>query len=144
MPAREGFVREGPPHLSAEAVAAALASPIPPLILDVRGRAEAAVAKVAGAINAGTEPDGFRPDGTGDRVILVTSWPPAPVMIDGWRQRLESFGYSVSVLDGGFAAWRAAKLPVDEGGGRLIRPGSVPFTIPRGLCESNTPAQVFQ
>lgn len=136
--------REEPPRLSVEAAATALASRTPPLILDVRGRAEASVATIAGAINAGIEPDGFRPDGKGDRVILVTSWPPAPAVIESWRQRLESFGYGVSVLDGGFAAWREAKLPLDEGAGRLIRPGSVPFTIPRGLCESNTPAQVFQ
>lgn len=132
------------PRLSAEAVAAALASSTPPLVLDVRGRGVAAQGTIAGAVNAGTDPSGFRPDGQDSQTVLLTEWPPAPDLLTAWRQRLESFGYAVSVIDGGYAAWRQAGLPVDIDRGRLIKPGSVPFTIPRGLCEANTPAQVFE
>jgi len=132
------------PRLSAEAVAAALASSAPPLVLDVRGRGVAAEGTIAGAVNAGTDPSGFLPDGQDRQAFLLTPWPPAPELLTTWRQRLEAFGYAVSVVDGGFAAWRQAGLPVDIGRGRLIKPGSVPFTVPRGLCEANTPAQVFE
>lgn len=132
------------PRLSVEAAATALVSPSPPLLVDVRGRSEAASASIPRAINAGSDPLAFRPDGTGSAVILIVPWPAEPSLVTGWRDRLEAFGYKVSILDGGFPAWKDAKLPIEERSEPQIRPGSLPFTIPRGLCESNTPAKVFQ
>lgn len=133
-----------PPRLSIEAAATALTSPSPPLLLDVRGRSEAASASIPRAINAGSDPSAFRPDGKDKAVILIVPWPAEPSFVTAWRDRLDAFGYQVSILDGGFPAWKDAKLPIEEGAEPLIRPGSLPFTIPRGLCESNTPAQVFE
>jgi hypothetical protein len=71
-------------------------------------------------------------------LILAPGVDPTP-----WDQRLVGFGYRVRALDGGLAAWRAAGLTVVRPEAGFARPGTVPFVIPRGLCEMNTPADRF-
>lgn len=48
------------------------------------------------------------------------------------------------ILDGGMGAWLAHGGAVEQPGEAYVRPGTVPFTIPRGLCEMNTPAQEYR
>jgi rhodanese-related sulfurtransferase len=120
------------------------ASVDPPLVLDVRGRAAYLAGTIPGALDAGTEPAGFLPDGRGGAVVLVMSYPPDPERLAGWVRRLANAGHVVRLLEGGLPAWRRAGLAVETAHESFVRPGTVPFVIPRGLCEQNEPAQVFR
>jgi rhodanese-related sulfurtransferase len=113
----------------------------PPLMLDVRSRAEYLAGTVPGALDAGSNPDGFLPDSQGGVAVLVTT---EATLLEAWHARLSAFGYQVHVLDGGLPAWRAAGLPVEQPEPGFVRPGTVPFVIPRGICEMNEPAEVFK
>ncbi len=48
------------------------------------------------------------------------------------------------MLKGGVPAWQRARLAVEMPEQGLTRPGTVPFIIPRGICENETPIQVFR
>lgn len=115
----------------------------PPLILDVRGRAGYRAETIAGALDGGIDPRGFLPDDGGGRLVLLLPEVVAEQLVDDWFRRLSNAGYQVWILDGGLAGW------IDAGGATEIpeftytRPGSVPFLIPRGLCEGGEPSQVF-
>jgi len=123
-------------------VAEALVSSAPPLIVDARGRDLYATGTVPGAVNAGRDPEGFLPtSGSGDLLLIVRKGA-SPSLKRAWVKRLSDYGYEVSILNGGFEAWQAAGLPVEIPASGYVKPGSTPFTIPRGLCEANTPAQV--
>jgi len=112
----------------------------PPLLLDVRGRVAYRAGSLPGALDAGADPAGFLPDGRGGDVVLLME-EGAPT--EPWHARLANFGYRVHVLAGGLEAWRAAGLPTSIAEASFVRPGTVPFVIPRGICEMNEPAEVF-
>jgi rhodanese-related sulfurtransferase len=120
---------------------ARLGGPQPPLILDVRGREAYLGGTIAGALDAGTDPVGFLPDSRGGEAVLIV---PEGAASEGWRARLRRFGYRVLVLEGGIEGWRTAGFSVAMPEAGFVRPGTVPFVIPRGLCEMNEPAQVFE
>lgn len=57
--------------------------------------------------------------------------------------RLRAAGCKVTRLAGSAKDWIAAGLAAPSRPRKRVRPGDVPFVVPRGLCESNPPAQVF-
>lgn len=113
----------------------------PPLLLDVRPRSEYLAGTIPGALDAGSDPEGFLPDAQGGLVVLLTA-ESTPLAL--WHNRLSAFGYEIRVLKNGMAAWRAAGLPVEVPQAEFVRPGTVPFVIPRGICEMNEPAEVYR
>ena len=128
--------------MSPDSVADALVSPAPPLILDARGREQYAVGTVPGAINAGYDPKGFLPSAGSGQLVLILKKGATSYIKLSWSERLSSYGYKIRILSGGFEAWQAAGLPVEIPASGYVKPGSTPFIIPRGLCETNPPAQV--
>lgn len=111
-----------------------------PLILDVRGRSAYLDGSLPGALDAGTDPMGFLPDSRGGDVVIISA-PGQP--LQAWYTRLVDYGHRVQVLRGGIDNWRAAELPVERAENSYTKPGTVPFVIPRGLCELNEPAEIF-
>ena len=130
--------------ISAEALAERLDSTRPPLILDIRGREKYLEGAIPGALDAGTEPAGFLPDNSGDFLVLIVTDSSAIDYIAPWVARLHKAGHPVLVLDGGFISWRNSGRPIVQPEVSFTRPGTVPFLIPRGLCEGGEPAQVFE
>ena len=128
------------PTLSPQVLAGQLAGPTPPRVLDTRGRAAYLEGSLAAAQDVGSNPEGFLPDSRGGEAVLILEpgIDPAP-----WLARLSGFGYQIHVLDGGMAAWRAAGLPVESPESSFVRPGSVPFIVPRGQCEMGTASESF-
>ena len=117
-----------------------LDTPDPPLLLDVRGRKAYLSGSVPGALDAGKDPAGFLPDSRGGDVVLILAEGVEP---EPWRERLADFGYRVHILAGGMGAWRAAGFTVEKPAEGFVQPGTVPFLIPRGICELNEPAEVY-
>ncbi|MBF0267726.1 MAG: hypothetical protein HQL44_03950 [Alphaproteobacteria bacterium] len=128
--------------MSPDALADALVSSTPPLVLDARGRDHYAEATIPGAINAGRDPKGFLPSTGSGPMVLILKKGTSSFLKKSWIDRMTPYGYKVSILNGGFEAWQAAGLPVETPASGHVKPGSIPFIIPRGLCEANTPAQV--
>lgn len=114
---------------------------VPPLILDLRDADAYSAGTIPGALRGGFDPEGFLPDGRGGTAVLIE--PGDASRQAAWARRLRGAGYAVFVLEGGFSAWRAAGLPVETPGSFAV-PGTVPFIIPRGLCEQNEPAQEYR
>ena len=114
----------------------------PPLILDVRGRAAYRAGTLAGALDGGVEPSGFLPDGGGGLVLLLPEGA-SEQLVEAWIARLTDAGHQVWILEGGIAGWVEAGGSVEIPQSTYTRPGSVPFLIPRGLCEGGSPSQVF-
>lgn len=144
-------------------LAAALASPAPPVVADVRwtlggppGRADFETGHIPGAqwVDLEHELSG-RPVGKGGRHPLpgpeafqgamrrIGVWQAVPVVVyDGanalaaarlWWLLTDAGHADVRVLDGGFAGWRSAGLPLASGpaqpvasGNIVVRPGSRP------------------
>ncbi len=115
-----------------------------PLIIDVRGREVYRAATLDGALNAGRDPAGYLPDGRGGPVVVLAPSPWEEAVRRRWVARLEGAGHSVYRLQGDEAAWQAAGLPLVAPQEDFVRPGTVPFVIPRGLCEANEPAQRYR
>lgn len=114
----------------------------PPLILDVRGRAAYRAGTLAGALDGGVEPSGFLPDGGGGLVLLLPDGA-SEQLVEAWFARLTDAGHQVWILEGGIAGWVEAGGSVEMPQSTYTLPGSVPFLIPRGLCEGGSPSQVF-
>ena len=132
------------PLISADELAERLDSTRPPLILDIRGREKYLEGAIPGALDAGTEPAGFLPDNSGDLLVLIVTDSSAIYYIAPWVERLQKAGHPVAVLDGGFISWQNSGRPIEQPEVSFTRPGTVPFLIPRGLCEGGEPAQVFE
>ena len=130
-----------PPLVDATTLNAWLNDQDPPLLLDVRPRAEYLAGTIPGALDAGSDPEGFLPDARGGVAVLLTA---ESTPLASWHDRLSGFGYEIHVLQNGIAAWRAAGLPVEVPQAEFVRPGTVPFVIPRGICEMNEPAEVYR
>lgn len=115
-----------------------------PLVLDVRGGEAVRDGTIPGALHIGTNPHGFLPPGTDQLVVLLVDQPVDPALVRAWVERLRAAGHPVSALEGGLPAWREAGLTVAPFEQSYVRPGTVPFVVPRGLCEMNEPAQEFR
>ena len=115
-----------------------------PLILDVRGLEAHREGTIPGAVHIGTNPAGFLPPVSEMPVVLILPEPHDPAYLQAWTRRLENAGLSVRWLEGGLPAWRAAGLSVASPEHAYRKPGTVPFVVPRGLCEMGEPAQEFK
>jgi rhodanese-related sulfurtransferase len=131
------------PTVSAQQLRAWLDAIDPPLILDVRGRADYRAGTLAGALDGGVDPRGYLADGNGGRLVLVLSEDADERVIDAWFARLANAGHQVWILEGGLAGWIEAGGTTEVPEFSYTRPGSVPFLIPKGLCEAGEPSQVF-
>lgn len=114
------------------------------LVLDVRGIEAHREGTIPGAVHVGTDPGGFLPPATAKPVVLVLPEPYDPAYLKAWTRRLEDAGLSVRWLEGGLPGWRAAGLSVASPEHEYSTPGTVPFVVPRGLCEMGEPAQEFK
>lgn len=115
-----------------------------PVVLDIRGRTAYQAGTIPGTTYAGANPAGFLPTGSVGPVVLLTSHPYDPSTVLAWVYRLANAGHRVHVLKGGMAAWQRARFTVETPEQGLTRPGTVPFVIPRGICENKKPIQVFR
>lgn len=132
------------PLISAERLRAWLDQSDPPLILDVRGRADYRTKTIAGAMNAGGDPKGYLADGRGGRLVLLMRGEENSEDIAAWFTRLLNAGHDVWILQGGLAGWIEAGGATETPEFSYTQPGRVPFLIPRGLCEGGEPAHVFE
>jgi len=114
------------------------------IVLDLRGRQAYLAGTVPGAVDPGNSPEEFRLDARGGIVILVTEEGATDKNAEKWVKALCRRNIDARVLKGGVAAWLAAGLKLEKPEDRFVKPGTVPFVIPRGLCEMNEPAQVFE
>lgn len=141
---RAGAVSSQWRSLSAAQLLAWMDSPEPPLVLDVRGRAAYHAGTIVGALNAGMDPKGYLPGGEGGGVVLLLPEDAADAVVTAWSDRLTDAGHQVWVLQGGLLRWVEAGGETETPEFSYTRPGSVPFLIPRGLCEGGEPAHVFE
>ena len=114
------------------------------MILDVRGREAYQQATLSGAINGGKDPAGFLPGSSRDPVILIIPEKVDISFILSWVKRLQSTQQDVRVLTGGIKEWIAQGGAVVQPKNIYTKPGTVPFLIPKGLCEGSEPAQSFK
>lgn len=114
------------------------------MLLDVRGRDAYAKATLAGAINGGLDPKGFLPGSNQDPVVLIIAKSAGNDFTRSWVDRLKNAHLDVYVFSAGIKEW------VEQGGEVFAaetfysKPGTVPFRIPKGLCEEGEPAQRFE
>lgn len=130
--------------ITAKSMLAWMDASVPPLVLDVRGRSAYRAATVAGAFDAGIDPSGYLPDDSKDPVVLIIPVDADPVFIEAWFKRLANAGHEVWILEGGMAAWVEAGGQIEKPEVTYTLPGRVPFVIPKGICEHNEPAQIFE
>jgi len=130
--------------ITAESLLSWMDASRPPLVLDVRGRSAYRTATVAGAIDAGLDPSGYLPDDSTNAVVLIIPVDADSEFIEAWFKRLANAGHKVWILEHGFAAWTEAGGPIDSFEATYILPGTVPFTVPKGICHGNTPALIFE
>lgn len=113
-------------------------------VLDIRPKSDYLRGSVPDAISVSIDPAGFIADGRGGPVLLIAGADVAPASLANWHRRLEGFGFSpIHQIEGGFEAWVSAGGPVQEPADVYVKPGTLPFIIPRGICELNTPALVY-
>lgn len=116
-----------------------------PVVVDARGPAAYRTGTIPGALDAGSNPAGFRLDGSRSAIVLLLPQGYDSRQRVSWTHRLEKAGRRVHVLDGGLPAWRRAGYAVEIPEEQLTRtPGNVPFVIPRGICENKPPIQMFR
>ena len=130
--------------ITAESLLAWMDASEPPLVLDVRGRSKYRAGTLAGAFDAGIDPLGYLPDDSKDPVVMIIPVGADSVFIDAWFKRLTNAGHKVWILKKGLSGWVEASGQIETPEVTYTRPGSVPFIIPRGLCEGNEPAQIFE
>ncbi len=129
--------------ISPQVLAEKLRQDQPLLLLDIRDRTHYEITSLPGAVFAGSDPRGYLPNAKGGEVVLVTTSPPQQQQLQQWSARLIDFHFQVFVLKGGIQLWQQQGRPVMHRLQSYVIPGTVPFVIPRGLCESNKPAQEF-
>lgn len=115
-----------------------------PLVLDVRGLEAHREGTIPGAVHVGTNPAGFLPPVSEMPVVLVLPEPYDRAYLEAWSRRLEDAGLTVRWLEGGVRAWQAAGHALASPEHEYRKPGTVPFVVPRGLCEMEEPAQEFK
>ncbi len=139
-----GEVAAQRPKVSAETLATWLNNSDPPLVLDVRGRTAYRSGTVPSAVDGGIDPLGFLPGGGGDSIVLLMADKADAAIIDAWFNRLANAGHQVWILENGLSGWVEAGGEVVEPETVYTKPGTVPFVIPKGICEGNEPVQVFE
>jgi len=112
-------------------------------LIDVRGKQQYQSGTIAGAVNAGNDPKGYLPAVHSDPIILITTDDINSNQLDRWVMRLQNVKDQIWILSGGINAWIAQGEPLEKPDEYYTRPGSVPFIIPKGLCEQGEPAQVY-
>jgi rhodanese-related sulfurtransferase len=120
------------------------ARPADVVVLDIRGSPAYRRGTIEGAMDVGSDPAKAVTDGRRGIVVLLAEEPSDLALVVRWTDKLRRAGHTVRVLAGGLPAWQAAGLPVVEPTRGLVRPGTVPFVIPRGLCESRDPVQEYK
>jgi rhodanese-related sulfurtransferase len=115
-----------------------------PLVLDVRGHQAYRSGTLPGAFDAGIDPMGYLPDHSGTPLVLLSADSADSPLVEAWIARLVDADHPVWLLAGGMAAWRASGGQVEIPHTSYAQPGRTPFLIPKGLCEGNEPAQVFE
>jgi thiosulfate/3-mercaptopyruvate sulfurtransferase len=117
------------------------------LVLDVRSGEDFLVGTIPGAINIGQLQEIIADDAHLDvdnKPVLVVNANGLPnESLGKWITRLCNEDVEVWILQGGIQNWRAQGLVLENPMERLTVPGTVPFVIPRGLCEMNAPAQEY-
>ena len=119
-------------------------APDPPLILDVRGHQAYLEGTLPGAFDAGRDPLGYLPDGSGHPVVLLPPEVFDTARREAWTARLTDTGHPVWLLTGGITAWIEHRGAVEQPDVTYTQPGRVPFMVPKGMCEGGDPAQVFE
>ncbi|ROR31972.1 rhodanese-like domain-containing protein [Inmirania thermothiophila] len=114
-------------------------------VIDLRPQGDYLAGTPVGALHA----DPARPEAVGlpeggGRAVLLLPADADEGLVARWGAALARTGYRAYRLAGGVEAWKAAGLALEVPGVGRVRPDSVPFVVPRGLCEMNTPAQVFR
>lgn len=114
-------------------------------VIDIRPKSNYLAGTVPGAISVPADPAGFIADGRGGPVLMVAGADTSPTRLADWRRRLGTFGFSpIHQIEGGFETWVAAGGPIEKPADVYVKPGTFPFIIPRGICELNTPALVYE
>ncbi|VAW19049.1 hypothetical protein MNBD_ALPHA12-1948 [hydrothermal vent metagenome] len=118
------------------------------LLLDMRPRASFFAGTIAGAINIGQlqeilADEAAHHDVANKPVIIVTANGMLDDNMKQWVARLCSKDVTTWILQGGILAWREQGFTLENPMDRLTVPGTIPFVIPRGLCEMNAPAQKY-
>jgi thiosulfate/3-mercaptopyruvate sulfurtransferase len=116
------------------------------LLFDTRSRQSFLTGTIPGAVGAGIlqeRIDGTHEDRQGTLFVIVTEEGLADSALQDWIKRLCDRKIDTYVLDGGIKGWRAQGFELEDPAQRLTLPGTVPFVIPRGLCEMNEPVQEY-
>jgi thiosulfate/3-mercaptopyruvate sulfurtransferase len=116
------------------------------VLFDTRSRQAFLSGTIPGAVGASTlqqKIDGPHEDRKGALFVIVTKEGLADSALQGWIKRLCDRKIDTYVLDGGIQGWRAQGFELEDPAERLTVPGTVPFVIPRGLCEMNEPVQEY-
>lgn len=139
-----GADEPGAKPVSATELMAWLKKIYPPLVLDIRGSERYRKGTLPGALNAGRDPAGFLPDGKGGPVVLIVTESSDPAYLKRWTHRLRNARHDVYFLRGGMETWQRAGGRVIKPEQIYVKPGTVPFVVPRGLCEGAEPAQEYE
>jgi hypothetical protein len=126
------------PEFAIAAVAEARSDPRV-LFVELRGDAAVAAATVEGAMR----PDEIQPNEISAQCITVfiADAETGAETLAAAAKRFRAAGCELRRLAGDAEAWRVGGLARPKG---QRRPGEVPFVVPRGLCEGEQPAQVFE
>jgi rhodanese-related sulfurtransferase len=116
----------------------------PPLLLDIRGHEVFMRGTIMGAVDTGLDPQGYLLGKARKSIVLITPDPADGASIRSWIQRLDIPENEVYLLQGGINAWQAAGFPVEIIEEGYVKPGTVPFVVPKGLCDMREPAQRFE
>ncbi len=138
------FISAAHQTISPEKLMRWLNSNEPPLLLDIRGHEVYMTGTIMGAVDAGLDPQGYLPRKSGKSMVLITDDPDTGANIRSWIQRIDIPENKVYLLQGGINAWQAAGFPVEIVEEVYVEPGTVPFVVPKGLCDMREPAQRFE
>ncbi len=130
--------------ISADQLKVLLESDVPQQLLDIRGYQAYRAGTIKGAVNAGSDPKGYLPDRSNGSVVLIVPEGFDESFLQAWRMRLEVAHDRLYLLEGGVGAWQSAGYEIEVISDAYKESGTVPFVVPRGLCEMGTPAQRFE
>lgn len=116
------------------------------LVLDTRARQDFLAGTIPGAVNTDMlqkKIDGTHEDRQNAYIVVVTKKGRLDSARQAWVKRLCDRDIETRILQGGTDSWQAQGFGLELPEERLTLPGTVPFIIPRGLCEMNEPVQEF-
>jgi thiosulfate/3-mercaptopyruvate sulfurtransferase len=113
-------------------------------IIDVRGKLVYQTGAIAGSVNAGNDPRGYLPAVHSAPIILIAPHGMSEKDLEVWVQRLQKSRQQLWILSGGIDAWVDLGEPLVEPDSEYTRPGTVPFLVPKGLCDQGESAQRFE